>query len=185
MHHAVGVELSAGVANVLADGVNADEEPVCNLLWTKSLRQQPEHLELPGCEPQARPGRWRIGFVNSQLVGRCLIKHMYEYDLVGFVGGDKRNDRNALVLAGGALHSDVRHGRDLSAPGRNDTRAVLDTDRSLSIESKSPHHFVAFATKNIVSFVSEDLFSLRIPEHYSLVEIDSVSPVRRGIQTVE
>ena len=46
-HHAVGVELFARVADVLANGVNAQEQLIGNILWAESLRQETQHLKLP------------------------------------------------------------------------------------------------------------------------------------------
>ena len=81
-HHTVGVELFTCVSYVLANGVDADEQLACNLHGAKSRRKQPEDLQFPRGERKLGESA-RTGFI-----GRSLVEHVDEDDVVSVVGGD-------------------------------------------------------------------------------------------------
>ena len=81
-HRTVGVELFAGVADVLPDGVDTYMQICGNFNGTKHRRQQAEHLQLPR-------GERKFGqSARAVFIGRSLVKHVHADDVVSVVGGD-------------------------------------------------------------------------------------------------
>ena len=81
-HRAVGVELFAGVADVLPDGVDTYMQIYGNFNGTKSRRQQAKHFQLSRGERKFGEST-RAGFI-----GRSLVEHVDEDGVVSVVGGD-------------------------------------------------------------------------------------------------
>ena len=92
-HHSMGVELFAGVADVLPDCVDAYAELPGNINGAKSRRQQAEHLQLPWGERKFCESA-RAGFI-----GRSLVEHVDQYRPVIRVGGYERYHGDPLYLA--------------------------------------------------------------------------------------
>ena len=178
-HHSMGVELFAGVADVLPDGVDAYAELPGNFNGAKSRRQLAEHLQLPWGE------RKFVGSARAGFIDRSLVEHVDEDDLVSVVGGDERDDGHPFAFPRGALHSYVGCGRNSPMLCCDDRWAVPAAEGCHPVVTNALRDVVTLPPKSILRLVAQDHLSLGIPENDVLFHVDGVGPVWGVLQPVE
>ena len=172
------MELFAGVADVLPDGVNADEQSAGNVAGAVALREQAEYLNLPTCEG------FQLQYISPGFVGMSLMEHVNQKDLIRIICGDERDQSNSLSRTRGALQSHVRYGRNLPKFGGGYGRAVSIAEWGRAVDGESLQDLIALPADDLLRLVSKNSLGFRVPGYDRLAEVDGKGSIWGGFESV-
>lgn len=178
-HGSVGMEFLGGVADVLADGVDADGEVRGDIGGPHLLGQHAQDLSFSG---RQRKG---IGLVGVGSFVGSFVEHVDEQGPAQCIAGDQRDHGHSLSLSGGALHPGLLGGRYITGPRCGHGRTVAGAKGSGAVEGEAMEDLVALPAQDLFGSISQNALGLGVPEDDVLVQVDGEGAVGGRFQSLQ